>query len=194
MNLLSLLLRTVLSILLSVLSVSSSYAQLPKNESASSARYVIEDVPYIRQIGAQCGPASLAMVLNYWGVDKDQNALAQQIGTATGTSPRMMIDYPRSIGFKAENYSGSLERIAENISNCRPVIVMQWLNYGDRQEARVGHYRVVTGYDREKKLIFMNDPNRNGHSRLDFSVFLDLWDTRMHPHGTMNWMLVIYRP
>jgi ABC-type bacteriocin/lantibiotic exporter with double-glycine peptidase domain len=185
----------VLSILLSLAFPLLSPAQVVKAEPPLfSPRCVIENVPHIWQIGGQCGPASMAMVLNYWGVEIGQNALALSMGTVKGTAPRMMSYYPKTMRFSVENYSGSLEHIAQNISKGRPVIVMQWLNYRDKQEGSVGHYRVVTGYDWEKKLMFMNDPNRKGHSRLDFTTFLDLWDMSLHPYGSGNWMLVTYRP
>jgi ABC-type bacteriocin/lantibiotic exporter with double-glycine peptidase domain len=188
------LLHVILSILLSITFFSPSLAQVARSESSFPPRSMIENVPHVWQLGAQCGPASMAMVLNYWGIDIGQNTLAQLMGTVTGTSSRMMAHYPETIGLKVENYSGSMARIAENISRNRPVIVMQWLNYRDKQEGKVRHYRVVTGYDWEKELMYMNDPNRTGHSRLDFSVFQDLWDTRMDQRDSKNWMLVICKP
>ena len=47
------------------------------------------------------------------------------------------------------------KKVKESIVNGVPVIVHQyWKEKGSR-----GHYRIVTGYDESRKIIYLNDPN-----------------------------------
>ena len=42
--------------------------------------HIISDVPYHEQItGLSCGPAALEILYDFWGVDVDQNAIADVI-------------------------------------------------------------------------------------------------------------------
>ena len=50
------------------------------------------------------------------------------------------------------------------------MIVHQWID-GERKDQT---FRVVTGYDEDKQLVFLNDPAL-GAMELSYSAFLGLW-------------------
>lgn len=105
----------------------------------------IEGVPFYAQIAFQCGPASLAGVLNFWGADVTPDEIAGDIysPTAKGTLNIDMALYARKLGFQARQYSGSIADIRANIDAGHPVIVLVDLG---RWLYRQDHYMVVVGY------------------------------------------------
>ncbi len=60
--------------------------------------------------------------------------------------------------------------IKESLSSGVPVIVLQWVD-GSRKEQR---FRVVTGYDLSKGMVYLNDP-ASGSVKMKVSQFLYLW-------------------
>jgi len=165
---------------------------------------IIERVPHIRQGKNKCGPASMAMVLNYWGVTITQEELSEEMNWSIekGTSPEEMSHFPSTLGFRVDEYSGGLfgeygtiEKLIDNIAKGRPVIVRQWLDSYYKSKDIMSHYRVVVGYDYPNKIIYIKDPaSRLDIWRIDFKRFLDLWDlSNYFKNPAVNWMLVIYK-
>tara|TARA_B100001939_G_scaffold344845_1_gene360189 strand:+ start:59055 stop:59795 length:741 start_codon:yes stop_codon:yes gene_type:complete len=54
-----------------------------------------------------------------------------------------------------------------------PAIVHQWFNEGKESM----HYRVVTGYDDVRRVVFMNDPAK-GLIEMPYELFLELWNVQ----------------
>lgn len=57
-----------------------------------------------------------------------------------------------------------------HLDSSAPVIVHQWYN----ERRRTMHYRVVTGYDDAREIVFLNDPRR-GRLEMKYAEFLELW-------------------
>ena len=106
---------------------------------------LIPNVPFYPQKDLQCGPASLAGVLNYWKVADTPEKIAKAIfiPSVRGTLTIDMLLYVQDKGMDALQYAGSLEDLKLKISNGYPVIVMVdygfWLYHAD-------HFMVVIGY------------------------------------------------
>jgi len=170
---------------------------LAQKLSFSPSRHTIIGVPQIHQGRNECGPVSVAMVLNYWGVKKNKDKLKEPLrwDSEKGVHPINMIRFSYNAGYKYDSpEEGSIERIIEHIVQGRPVIVRQWLNYDAKNKADIGHYRVVIGYDHERQEIYMRDPAiRTGRfSSLSYKEFLELWDLSNHAKtSSKNWMLVL---
>ncbi|MBI5212756.1 MAG: C39 family peptidase, partial [Nitrospirae bacterium] len=66
----------------------------------------INKVPFYPQEDYQCGPASLAGVMNYWGVDIKPEDIAKEIysSSARGTLDIDMFIYANKKGFHAQQY------------------------------------------------------------------------------------------
>ena len=92
----------------------------------SPGRYV-EGVPFIPQRDNYCGPASLAMVLRYWGerIDQDEVARALYLPSVKGTLNLDLEFYARRRGYRAESFRGTLARLKAEVDRGRPLIVFQ---------------------------------------------------------------------
>jgi len=106
---------------------------------------VIKDVPFFAQEDFQCGPSSLAGVLNYWGVRVSPEDIAKEVysRSARGTLDLDMVLYPGTKGMEAMQYSGSLEDLRKHIRLGFPVIVLVDNGFYLYQ---VNHFMTVTGF------------------------------------------------
>lgn len=132
---------------------------------------VLEDVPFYPQQKYQCGPASLAGVLNYWGVDVSPEDIATDIysRSAKGTLNVDMLLYAEGKGLKAHQYKGSLEDIRTHIDSGHPLIVLVDYGFWVYQQ---NHFMVVVGYD-EDRIIANSGKNRQ--KSIPLKEFLKSW-------------------
>lgn len=109
-------------------------------------------VPFIPQREDYCGPASLAMVLRYWGeaVDQDRIGADLYLPSAKGTLNLELEFYARRRGLRAESSEGTLAGLKTEIDEGRPVIVFQDQGIGP---LAFPHFLVVIGYDETRELI-----------------------------------------
>jgi ABC-type bacteriocin/lantibiotic exporter with double-glycine peptidase domain len=117
----------------------------------SQGRY-LPGVPFIPQRDNYCGPASLAMVLRYWGdtVDQDRIGADLYLPSAKGTLNLELEFYARRRGFRAEGFQGTLRQVKAEIDAGHPVIVFQDQGIGP---LAFPHFLVVIGYDDTRELI-----------------------------------------
>ncbi len=106
----------------------------------------IENVPFYPQERYQCGPASLAGVLNYWDVNTSPEAIATEIfsESARGTLNADMIFFAERENLAARQYRGSLEDIRTKIDSGYPLIVLVDDGFWIYQK---NHFMVVIGYN-----------------------------------------------
>jgi len=105
-----------------------------------------------RQTPGLCGPASLKMVMDYYGVSVSEKEIARVAGSTRerGTSIRGLIRTARRFGFKAIfRKDASLKDLEYFIDKKIPIIV-DWF---DRDG---GHYSVVV--DINKRKVVLMDP------------------------------------
>lgn len=117
----------------------------------SRGRY-IEGVPFVPQQDNYCGPASLTMVLRYWGEPTDQEEIGRElyIKSIKGTLNFDLEFYARRRGYRAESFRGTLERVKAEIDRGHPLIVFQDQGIGP---LAFPHFFVVIGYDDTRELI-----------------------------------------
>lgn len=124
--------------------------------------------PHLQYAGL-CGPACLAMVLDYFGVQKSDKELATlcKADPKVGTTAKQLVTGAKKIGFKAffKDFS-SLAEIKKYIDKKIPVIV-DWFSGDD------GHYCVVAGVD--NKFIYLQDPELNKINKIDLITFERIW-------------------
>jgi len=96
-----------------------------------------------------CGPATLAMALSYWGRPETQWEIAPVLKPDPedkNVSPEEMADYVRGLGLEAVvRVGGDLERLRRLVAAGFPVIVETW--YVRAPDDQMGHYRLIVGYD-----------------------------------------------
>jgi len=142
-------------------SCASTFEFTPTNNSQ-----LIEEVPFYPQQEYQCGPASLAGVLNYWGVHISPGEIATEIysKSAKGTLTLDMIVYSERQNLKAQQYGGSLQDLRTNIDSGYPLIVLVDHGFWIYQQ---NHFMVVVGYN-ERGIIA-----NSGKDRLKFIPLKD---------------------
>lgn len=129
--------------------------------------------------GGYCGPASLKMVLAYYGVDRSEKELAQRCGhdPERGTDNEAIKQAAESYGFKAEvQREASFDDIRRWLDKKVPVIV-DWFTGGrpDRDESETpdGHCSVVVGLDESN--IYLQDPELGALRTIKRENFLRVW-------------------
>lgn len=136
-----------------------------------------------------CGPASLKMVLRFYGVERTEKELAKLAGwnRHLGVDDAGIKKAAERSGFSVEIRNNSnFTEIKNWLKRGVPVIV-NWFSkgrpdYPDSQTAD-GHYSVAAGID--KKFIYLQDPeigNMRKIKRHDFMrVWFDFKGDRMEP-------------
>jgi ABC-type bacteriocin/lantibiotic exporter with double-glycine peptidase domain len=133
---------------------------------------LIENVPFYAQEAYQCGPASLAGVLNYWDVAVSPEVIAAEIysESAGGTLDVDMVLYAQRKGLRVRQYEGSIEDIKRNIDLGYPVIVLVDYGFWVYQQ---NHYMVVVGYNENGILA---NSGKEPLKSISFKDFLKSWE------------------
>jgi ABC-type bacteriocin/lantibiotic exporter with double-glycine peptidase domain len=143
----------------------------------------IQEVPFYPQRQYECGPASLAAVMNFWGYRVTPEQIGEQIDRPklTGTLSIDMWQYARAQHFLASIHQGSWEFLETQMSRQRPVIA--FLNLGF-QQIPIGHFLVVVGLDPgERSVIVYSAGNMNLH--VPYDRFKGAWEK------TNYWALLV---
>ena len=126
-----------------------------------------------------CGPASLKMVLAYYGIEKTEKELAKFCGTEAelGTNDVSLQKAAESLGMKVEIHNNaSFDDIQSWLDKKVPVIV-DWFSRGrsDYPDSAVadGHYSVVVGLDDEN--IYLQDPEIGSLRTIKKDDFMKVW-------------------
>ncbi len=126
-------------------------------------------VKSFRQTTGYCGPASLKMVLEFFGVRRSEAALVKLSGATRprGVEAAGLVRAAKKLGLKAsvKNFA-TFEDIRKYLTRGIPVIV-DWFSEDD------GHYSVAVGLDR--KYIYLQDPEWGRPRRIDRQTFQRVW-------------------
>jgi ABC-type bacteriocin/lantibiotic exporter with double-glycine peptidase domain len=145
---------------------------------------MVEGVPFFPQEEFQCGPASLAGVLNYYGLRMSPAEIAAEIFSrqARGTLDMDMVFYAQRKGMKAEHYAGNFDDLQGNLDSRRPLIVLIDQGFWVYQNH---HFMVAVGYDERSIIVNSGKEERKFISR---DAFLKTWEK------TKFWTLRITPP
>jgi predicted double-glycine peptidase len=146
-----------------------------------SQTVLIRDVPFFPQLDYQCGPASLAGVLNYYGDTVTPGEIAEAIyrQKIRGTVSLDMVLYARQRGFASKWYEGSTDDIVRAVDSGSPLVVMIDLGFS---LARVYHYMVITGYSFEGVIA---NTGTTPQKLIFWERFMSQWEK------TDNWTLLV---
>lgn len=144
----------------------------------------IESVPFFPQEDYQCGPASLAIVLNFWGIDVSPHDITREIfsKSAGGTLNIDMVLYAKRTGLYADQYRGDKEDLKKYIDAGMPVIVL--VDYGFSLY-QANHFMVIVGYNDQGVVV---DSGRKKNLFILWNDFLKTWKK------TNFWTLLIKKP
>ncbi len=132
---------------------------------------VIEAVPFHPQEDYQCGPASLAGVMNYWGINITPEDIAKDIysSSARGTLNIDMFLYVNKNGLEGLQYRGDWDDLRVKIDNGYPLIAL--VDYGF-YVYQANHFMVLIGYN--DKGVIANS-GRKERLFIDKEKFLKIW-------------------
>lgn len=175
----------LLALLLTACSHTPQTSQL--NQQAFEPRQTeLVDVPFFPQTEYQCGPAALATVMQYRGIDILPEALTDQvyIPERKGSLQIEMVAATRKQGLMAYPLTPKMEDLLTEVASGNPVLVMQNLGYNWNP---FWHYAVVVGFDIDKNELIL----RSGET--------ERWQTTLQTFErtwarSEYWALVIVKP
>lgn len=146
------------------------------------AAFIIPGKLQVFQSFNNCGPASLSMMLSYFGINESQATLGEKIRPyqnpqgdnddksvtleelAEASKEYNLIPYHRP--------NGDMNKLKQFVSNGIPVLVRTWLHPNED----IGHYRIVRGYDEQTQEIIQDDSYEGKNLRYDINVFNSMWE------------------
>ncbi len=128
-----------------------------------------------------CGPASLKMAFDFFGIHKKETTLSKEANThKNGTAHKDLVRTARRNGFYCHVHENScINEIRYFIERDLPVII----NYRE-PSSEEGHYSVVVGHNKHK--IILDDPWNGKRFTLNVNKFLKRWDKKYH-----KWIVVL---
>ena len=147
---------------------------------------LLSDVPFHAQDEYQCGPASLAMVLNHRQVAATPEVLKDRvyIPERQGSLQVEMVSAVREWDLLVYPLDQTLEAIVTELDAGNPVLVMQNLAFNWYPQ---WHYAVVIGYDLPARQLIVHS-GLNAAQREPFEVFMRTWSRADH------WARVVLPP
>ncbi len=122
-----------------------------------------------------CAPATTRMALSYFGIDLPQATIASALKPDpqdVNVSPDQIVAYVQGKGLRATvRVNGSIETVMHLVSNKIPVIAEQWIE----EKGGMGHYRLVSAYDRPRQFFVTQDSYFGPNYRLTFDEFDRAW-------------------
>ncbi len=161
---------------------------------ASPTTKILKGGPAIHQTFNNCGPASLSMVLGYFGINVSQHELGDALRpyqVASGDNDDKSVTL-QELAKKAQEYglktywrpNGNIELIKNFINMGVPVMTSTWTH----PEEDIGHFRVVKGYDDSKKIIIQDDSLEGANQQYSYADYDRVWDKYNYEY------LVVFRP
>jgi len=137
----------------------------------------LTEVPFYPQGEFQCGPASLAMTLQWSGVAITPDQLKPEVYTPSrqGSLPPDMIGAARRHGRVAYPIN-SIENILKEVAGGHPVIVLQRLRSLFQAS---WHYAVIIGYDLDQREIILHS-GVEAREVLSIDAFASTWQPSGH--------------
>ncbi|MGD2028506.1 MAG: PA2778 family cysteine peptidase [Desulfobacterales bacterium] len=147
--------------------------------------FELKTVPFFPQKAYQCGPAALAMSLNWSGLPVSPEALTDEVFTPArkGSLQTALISAARRHA-RIAYISTGIEIMFSEVAAGHPVIILQNLGLSWYP---VWHYSVVVGYDLPKKLVILRS-GTTARKIMSSRVFMNTWARSNY------WGLLILRP
>jgi len=153
------------------------------------------DIKPFDQSRGYCGPASLKMVMKYFGDERTEEEIAKIAGAThqDGAPGENLVAAALALGYDAwlEDDATIEDLIRYVVEDELPVIV-DWFSTND------GHYSVVVGIDEEKQEIKLQDPEIRRLRTMPLDEFENVWfdfDSEQPEKGTfVVRRLIVMRP
>lgn len=149
------------------------------------ASVALKGVKWETQNGAwnYCGPTNLAMLLSYWGwqgnkfttgkylkpFDYDLNVMPYEMKSYVEEQTNLSMEV---------RYGGTLAVLKRLIAGGFPVLIetgVYFVETATGVEGWMGHYRVITGYNEERKEIIAQDSYLKADLAINYEAFVRDW-------------------
>ena len=142
----------------------------------------LENEYHVFQTFNNCGPASLSMIFSYYGINKSQKELGQELRpyqNPRGDNDDKSVTL-EELSRKSEEYgfvayyrpNGNIELLKLFIAYDIPVIVKTLT----KENEDIGHYRVVKGYNDTTGEIIYDDSFQGKNLKLSYESFNKIWE------------------
>ncbi|MDQ0428833.1 tetratricopeptide (TPR) repeat protein [Planomicrobium stackebrandtii] len=115
-----------------------------------------------------CVPASLALMLEAYGMKKGQDEIAEHVFDVTGSDLQKTMEYMESLGFTARYFKGTVDLYKQVIDAGVPVLLSMMIENS-------AHVQVVIGYDDRLQALIIQDPNDLGPFLLSYKDVADTY-------------------
>ena len=131
----------------------------------------LTEVPFFSQSDYQCGPASLAMVMNAAGVKVTPEELVPEVylPERKGSLQVEMLAAPRRHGLISYQLPQTYAAVVKEVAAGTPVVILQNLGFKDGW-----HYAVVVGYDWDNGMVQLRS-GRNDRLEMPFAMNELVW-------------------
>lgn len=157
--------------------------------------FVLVENPYhVYQTFNNCGPATLSMILNWYGIKVTQAQLGDEMRPYQVTSgdnddktifTYEFVDWAKHYGLEAiDRRNGDIELLKRITSNGIPVVVKTWLHPGED----IGHFRIVRGFDENDQVIIQDDSYEGPNKKISYYDFLSMWQPFNYDY------MIVYKP
>lgn len=142
------------------------------------ARVELTEVPFFPQQEYHCGPAALASVVNYRGIDvlPEQIAKLVYVPELKGSLQIEIVAATRQFDLLPVRLDGRLRSVLLELAAGNPVFVLQNLALDIYP---VWHYEVVIGYDFERRHMILRS-GLNRRIKRSFALFEKTWQRAGH--------------
>jgi ABC-type bacteriocin/lantibiotic exporter with double-glycine peptidase domain len=122
-----------------------------------------------KQTPGLCGPASLKMVLGYYGVSVSESEIAKAAGATKekGVSAKGLMKAARRFGFNPYFKENSSLKDLEYFMRKKTPVIVDWFSEDD------GHYSVVVDINRKNVVIL--DPSSGKRKVFPRETFYRIW-------------------
>jgi len=162
--------------------LSSSATTSSLNETLPEEKVITKKIPHIYQTFNNCGPATLSMILGFYGVEKSQKEIGDIMRPYQNPKgdnddktifPQEFADFAKSYGFEAKSGpAGTIEFLKEVVVKAEiPVVVKGWLRINED----IGHFWIVKGHNEREKVLITDDSYHGPNRKTSYSDFLELW-------------------
>ena len=166
----------------------------PPSYQPAASRVELTGFNHEWQTWNNCGPATLAMNLSYFGsplTQADIGAVLRRHEDDKNVGPEELVAYAASQGYHAQmRVNGDRDLMRLLLSNGIPVLIETWLE--EDPNDGMGHYRLLTGYDDAEQYWIAHDSyvdtglfsslRSYRGIRLDYAATEQLWSVFNHTY------------
>ncbi|MCW5850200.1 MAG: C39 family peptidase [Anaerolineae bacterium] len=140
------------------------------------AAYFMGQLKHSVQTLNNCGPASVVSAMSFYDIDVSQEEARKVLrpyAESRGMSQHVIPPYVAKFGLQAKvRLNGNDDLVKALVANDIPVIVLQYIS----ETWRLGHFRVVQGYDDRAGVFYVNDSLLGPNIAISYRSFDSRWD------------------